>query len=41
MTHRTLRDGHVGDAEQAGIPCRESWQSKRIHHEKRDAQTRT
>lgn len=37
---RAGRDGHVGKAEQRGIQRAEDHQSKRIHHEKHDAQVR-
>ena len=37
---RAGRDGHVGAAEQAGIQRTENRQSKRIRHEKHDAQIR-
>jgi len=37
---RAGRNGHVGKAEQAGVQRAESRQSKRIRHEKTDAQVR-
>ena len=37
---RAGRDGHVGAAEQARIQRTENRQSRRIHHEKHDAQVR-
>jgi hypothetical protein len=37
---RAGRDGHVGAAEQARIQRTENRQSRRIHHEKHDAQAR-
>jgi hypothetical protein len=35
---RAGRDGHVGAAEQARVQHAENQQSRRIHHEKHDAQ---